>query len=715
MELDATNESFNALNENSVDNYNHHVQANETEMDEEDSNGLVLMSGVNDLPEFANREARKVHDENLVNENEIDKIANEIYDLKDRVKVMNDHFKNVQQEVEHTNSLQGAKKAEIQTEMHLKELTSRALGKAQLDSKRIQSEIEFVQDQLNSVQGLIYKSNEKMDEFKMQMNWNQEELEQWAVAAKQKEDDFLAIEKYKRADELRIKELNLQLLRLRNEYLAAKKKLDDESSDSQAKQMELDRIATEFKNAHLDRQEMITRWQETISEMNKRDKEINDLGERFSGAKVERSRKEILYNVQRKKLEAQQGENKEVEVRSETLSRIVLRKREDLTIGSNRLVEFRGELESLKNELTTSAENLITKRSQNNYNIQLLEEKKVQLERERQKYQLTKSKTETAKTNAHKAEITAKLAEDELVQREKDFAAELLRVKNLKDKSLKEIQSVYDMKSEDSRLRSEISGTKSISRNLESQLHQLDKEASRQQELLYNAEFQIQQIERKIARGMGERSDEEKLTLKKQIEGLEQQLEDVKEKRKMLLSQSRKIQNELVLNRKKKEEYAEKLKKLTELLGEKELENKMFEEELRKETKDMEEISVLNDLARLEVRRLRDLLSAKTDAVFSLENRKQQLLLSMEERKQEIMVHRDILRAELKALNEDRHNVTMELRNRQANVEKLKARFDSVARGDDEKHSQAYYIIKAAQKREELQRRGDQLDQDVRM
>ncbi len=42
------------------------------------------------------------------------------------------------------------------------------------------------------------------------------------------------------------------------------------------------------------------------------------------------------------------------------------------------------------------------------------------------------------------------------------------------------------------------------------------------------------------------------------------------------------------------------------------------------------------------------------------------------------------------------------------------ARFDSVARPDEAAHSQSYYIIKAAQRREELQRRGDQLDQDIR-
>lgn len=682
-----------------------------------EEDGMVILPGINDLPEFANADAKKLHRENLENEKQIEIITDQVYDMKDRIKIMKEHFKNVQQEVDHTNSLQSAKQSEVQTELHLRQLTSRTLGRSQLESKNINNEIEFLKDQLNNVQSLIYKSNEKMDEFKMQMNWNQDELEQWAIASKQKEDDNLIIEKYKRADEMKIKELTLKLEHLTRLKLANKLKLENEITDTNARQIELDRIAIEFKNAHHERQQLVSRWQDTIIEMKRRDKEINEIGERFSIAKLNRSKKESELNLQRKRLLAQQGENKEVEIKSETLSRIVLRKREEMMNGSNKLIEFRSELESLKNELTTSSESLVAKRNNNHNKAVSLEEKKVQLERERQKYKNIKDKLEKAQASTNKAELTAKQAEQELSELEKNFNNELMKANALKDKAIKETQAVHDLKREEVRLRSDISGSKSIIRNLESQLQQLDKEAARQQELLYNAEFQIQQIERKVARGMGERSDEEKNQLKKQIVELENQLDTVKDKRKMLLAQSRKLHNELVASRMNKENLLSKFTKLTDILSEKELENKMIEEEIRRDNKNLEEMIVSNDLLKLEVRRLKDLLSAKSDAVYSLENRKQQLLLSMEERKQEILVHKDILIAEQKALNDAKHNLVMEVRNREANIDRLKSRFESIARSSsetDEKHSQSYYIIKAAQRREELQRRGDQLDQDVR-
>ena len=64
--------------------------------------------------------------------------------------------------------------------------------------------------------------DQKMDQFKLEMNWNQEELEQWALAAKQKEDDNLALQRYTRADEVKIKELNLQIEKLTKEVIESK-------------------------------------------------------------------------------------------------------------------------------------------------------------------------------------------------------------------------------------------------------------------------------------------------------------------------------------------------------------------------------------------------------------------------------------------------------------------------------------------------------------
>ena len=50
------------------------------------------------------------------------------------------------------------------------------------------------QEKLNDVQNQIFKGNEKMDQYKLEMIWNQEELEQWALAARQKEADNLTLE-----------------------------------------------------------------------------------------------------------------------------------------------------------------------------------------------------------------------------------------------------------------------------------------------------------------------------------------------------------------------------------------------------------------------------------------------------------------------------------------------------------------------------------------
>ena len=97
---------------------------------------------------------------------------------------------------------------------------------------------------------------------------------------------------------------------------------------------------------------------------------------------------------------------------------------------------------------------------------------------------------------------------------------------------------------------------------------------------------------------------------------------------------------------------------------------------MKEAVKEKEDKMVAHDVLKLEVKRLRDQLNARSDEVFSLENRKMQLQLSMEERKHEVEVHRELLAAQLKMVQEDIHRATLEMRERAMKVGRLQNKFD---------------------------------------
>ena len=83
--------------------------------------------------------------------------------------------------------------------------------------------------------------------------------------------------------------------------------------------------------------------------------------------------------------------------------------------------------------------------------------------------------------------------------------------------------------------------------------------------------------------------------------------------------------------------------------------------DLDKVLKIKEKTLVQHDCMKLEIKKLRDTVNVEADRVYGLENRKYQLEMSMEERETEIQVHKDILVSELKAAEEERHKVAVEL------------------------------------------------------
>jgi UDP-glucose:O-linked fucose beta-1,3-glucosyltransferase len=135
--------------------------------------------------------------------------------------------------------------------------------------------------------------------------------------------------------------------------------------------------------------------------------------------------------------------------------------------------------------------------------------------------------------------------------------------------------------------------------------------------------------------------------------------------------------------------------------------------------KEKENLLVEENILRLELQRLRSFVHARSDEVLTLETRKLEYNLALEEREKEIEIHKNMLRIQIKNAEAERHSATAELRDRVGKVEKLKSRYEILMtqfapEEGEEEHSQAYYVIQAGQKREELQQRGDHLDANIR-
>jgi hypothetical protein len=95
---------------------------------------------------------------------------------------------------------------------------------------------------MNANQNNMFRSSEKLEQIRKQMNWNQQQLAEWLEKARVVQDDAQALEKYSRADESKIKELSLQVERLTAEQAKVRKQLDAEMTETHVNQISLEKV-----------------------------------------------------------------------------------------------------------------------------------------------------------------------------------------------------------------------------------------------------------------------------------------------------------------------------------------------------------------------------------------------------------------------------------------------------------------------------------------
>lgn len=714
-----------------------------------------VVSEVNDLYDFADDTNKRLHAQLRALERKAIQIDGEVKDTVDRTATMREHLANVRAESHTTQQLIDARSREIDTENHLKQLAEREKARFAAELRKHQGELADLQDKLNSAQNAMFRGNEKLDEFKLRMSWNQEELEQWVLASRQKEEDALAIAKYTKQDEGKLRELNLQIERMMAEVQKKRTELDEEVTETQAQQIVLDKTAEDFRRLHSERQALIRQWDEAVKNLRRREKDIEAAGETFAEVKADLRARQAQLQEREAELAAQERENSAVEaqiVATERELALLRQKQADSTQGfddiSDRTELTKNALSKEESELRARREECKALAAAIDKSQRILDRKKRAIVREQEQVDAHRSQSMTLEQVTKQVEEMAKDAEARADAAERT-------VRELKGQSYKESERLHSLQRDRANLHAEISGAERTARTVSAHIRELDDKAQRQREVVYNADFKLQLLERRLARMQGQRTEAEKRDLTKRIRELTEEVEAATAQHSMLTTQLKRLRNDLAAANRREEALGREESKLDTEINELNLRNQTSTQHLKALVAKKEERMVAHDVLKLEVSKLREHLGAAVDEVYGLENRLAQLRLSMDERTHEIGVHGDVLKAQLKAAEDERHRAARVLSEKELHIEKLQKKYEVVAgrslppedgagigAGDGATNSQAFYIIRAAQvgaesgqglggrrggeetnarcgggrweqEREELQREGDELDQAI--
>uniref|UniRef100_A0A4X1V2D4 Coiled-coil domain-containing protein 39 n=1 Tax=Sus scrofa TaxID=9823 RepID=A0A4X1V2D4_PIG len=604
----------------------------------------------------ANEENKILEDQLSKLQNERSSLQDQLRDYEDRINAMTSHFKNVKQEFLFTQSLCKAREHEIESEEHFKMIAERELGRVKDEIQRLENETASIQEKKSDKENYIFKTIQKLDGLKCQMNWDQQALEAWLEESARKDSDAFTLQKYAQQDDNKIRALTLQLERLTVECNQRRKVLDNELAETLSAQA-LARIKQEIRE------------------------------------------KENLVKEKIKFLESEIGNNTEYEKKISVADRKVLKCRTEYQRHETNRSQLKDELDSLKATVNRSSSDLEALRKNISKIKKDINEETTRLHKIKNHNQIVRKKLKQITEKTMSVEEKATNLEDMLKEEERGVKEVEVQLNILKDVLFKKVRELQTETMKEKAIVSEIEGTRSSLKHLNHQLHKLDFETLKQQEIMYSQDFYIQQVERRMSRLKGEINSEERQALEAKTVELKKTLEEKKSTLSLLEVQIKKLHNDLYFIKKSNSKNCDEKQSLMTKINELNLFNDRSEKELNKVKALKQDLMIEDNLLKLEVKRAREMLHSKAKEVLSLEKRKQQLHTAMEERTEEIKVHKTMLASQIRYVDQERQNVSAEFHERLSKIDKLKNRYEILTvvmlppEGEEEK-TQAYYVIK---------------------
>ena len=671
-----------------------------------------------EFPDYANETNKALNREIVSKKRAIRGVDSSLEETRQRHAVLLEHFKNIEAEIRASEAVAEARRLDAEAASHQSLLQNRRLGKLRVELEHREAAGRAARERAAELQQRVFENGQRMDRLKQEIGFSEEELRQWAEAARAKETDEAVLRRYRRADGARAADLALEIEKLAGERARLSAALEGEATETRALQLELDRLASEFTVLGQDRVKSLKGWDEALSAIAEKNAKLLDIGGQMTAAKTARARQQETLDKLAEAL-----------ARDRRLAR---QQRAELRIVEKRLFEARtknkeiiAKLESAKAEKKTTQNRLsaltgelaASSRGLNALEAELLARTR-RLAAEEAKFRREAAALAAELGAEGRLAASAASAEAALQTRRKAADEARRRVVALKAERLERQKALARLADQASVLEAEGESARAKTAALCARLAQLTAEKQRQSELLYNADYQIQLLERRAARAAGERGIEEANELAEKISKAKEEvlrasvrLQTATDALKTAGEEARTLENKLKTARDERAHLQTKIEKLN-------LENDMATAEVAALGKKAQELLLRRDSARLELQKLARRVLASHDSFISAENKRQQHETAASQRERETACHLVALQAEARAAETERHRVAVELQARKARVRNLQNRYETLVqskRGRVEiaEHSQAYFVIKAAQEKEELERRQKELEAQV--
>lgn len=625
---------------------------------------------------------------------------------------LNELFNSLKMELGDMDALIKAEEADMSFKNHCRAISERETGNMMQEKATMKKDYSSLLEKKYMKEATYFKVIQQLDECSQQEEAHRKELDD--LLQHSVETDLMAIHKYSKEDDKRIKSLILDTNKKKKEAEKKLKIFNKEWYDTLNAEMAIDK-ANEL---------MLQLFQQT--------KQLTCQWEKYVGQVNEWSAQNQEYRLQlfQYKLTIQEEKSKVAELTY--LEKSYDSKGKEILNSLRKVTESIAHLEHdvskcNARELTLKAENnfLYETLSKTNLSVESLrcEIAKIKDESSIHLMKVEEAKTENSNLGEQLDAVTRiTLSKDEkLTDLERLQTNQELTIKRLEGTIVEVMEKLnFQRKNleakteEEKRCILQITRNKATIADYESTKTKVENQIMVQESNAYKVRGEKTFVQQRLAMMQGRKEEGQKLDYLKTIAELTSAVEEIKKVATFHKKETSAAEDEnCFLNRQNetlKLQNKNWSKKVAELILITDTNEKALESVLKTKCYMMAHVKVL----KTEEKNMMELLLYKTDENFSFERTKLELQKVINVRENEIKEFMKVMKKQLKLSELERQRFAIELKQKLGMLDKMKTQFEVkfflVA---EEDKSQAYYIIQAAQEKEELIRKKNLLDAEI--